>query len=433
MNSNRIYRISFLFILGALFFLSSCSKQECTVDQVVTMYKNVTIPFSELRQDIKVESPKTIENTGKIYFYADHLFLNEPNEGIHVIDITFPEAPINKSFIPIPGNIDMAVRNGILYANNYLDLVSINIKNTSSIEYMGRAENVFAHQFYVDPVSDVFHAQIPYDTVVTYACGGRGLDFANNRGFELSADASIVGSTGVGGSMARFTIAKGNLYVVDDHNLQTFNLDDPIVPALGNSLGLGWGIETIFPYGDNLFIGANNGMHIVSIQNEDVPEYLSNFAHVQACDPVFVDGNIAYVTLRSEDQVIANSSNFDLFRGGWCENSVNQLDVIDITNLSNPTLLRSYDMDNPHGLSKAGDILYICEGDYGLKAFDASSWNTIDQKLIAHLKGIPTYDIITLPIKNLAIVVGDDGLYNFDISDPNKIRELSVIRVNSKG
>lgn len=85
-------------------------------------------------------------------------------------------------------------------------------------------------------------------------------------------------------------------------------------------------------------------------------------------------------------------------------------------------------MEHPHGLSKYKNNLYICEGNYGLKAFDASDHKSIDQNLLVHNKDIQAMDIITLP-NETALVIGSDGFYQFDISNPKKLRELSRIPV----
>ena len=76
---------------------------------------------------------------------------------------------------------------------------------------------------------------------------------------------------------------------------------------------------------------------------------------------------------------------------------------------------KSYALTNPHGLSKAGNTLFICDGAGGLKVFDATDKNNL--QLLKTVSGINTYDIITL--NNIAIVVATDGLYQYDITQPS--------------
>jgi hypothetical protein len=150
-------------------------------------------------------------------------------------------------------------------------------------------------------------------------------------------------------------------------------------------------------------------MYIFDNSVTTAPEQLSVFRHATACDPVFVDGNIAYVTLRN---------------GTECETFTNQLDVVDVTNLTDPVLIKSFSMHNPPGLSKLNNALYICENKQGVKIFDATDPATMGNEQIGKMTGFQAYDIITLQ-GGLAIVIGEDGLYQYDITNPEAPRRLS--------
>jgi hypothetical protein len=83
-------------------------------------------------------------------------------------------------------------------------------------------------------------------------------------------------------------------------------------------------------------------------------------------------------------------------------------------------------MTNPHGLSKDGDLLFICDGKDGLKVYDARKKE--DLKLVRTLDGMETYDVITLG--RTAIVVAKDGLYEFDYSNKENIHQVSKISIS---
>jgi hypothetical protein len=98
-----------------------------------------------------------------------------------------------------------------------------------------------------------------------YRHNGEFIDFVNVG--VLTNDAMVeqfgnnkADGTGIGGSMSRFTIVGDYLYVVDNTNLDVFSLVNPTQPAEASTVNIGWGIETIFPYGDKLFIGSSSGM-----------------------------------------------------------------------------------------------------------------------------------------------------------------------------
>ena len=118
---------------------------------------------------------------------------------------------------------------------------------------------------------------------------------------EDDGSPGIIGETGRGGSTARFAIAQNTLYTVDNSSLRVFSLATPSKPVYLKTEHLGRNIETIFPRGENLFIGSQEGVFIYSIQNPQQPNFLSTFRHIQACDPVVANDNHAFVTLRSFD------------------------------------------------------------------------------------------------------------------------------------
>jgi hypothetical protein len=173
----------------------------------------------------------------------------------------------------------------------------------------------------------------------------------------------------------------------------------------------GWGIETIYPFRDKLFIGSTSGMFIYDITNPSNPAAMGQFSHVRSCDPVIADDDYAFVTLRS---------------GTTCQGFNNQLDILDIKYLSSPTLLKTYQMTNPHGLSKDGNLLFICDGKDGLKIYDCTNLN--DLQLVKRFKELNTYDVIAM--NGIAILVAEDGLYQFDYTNKNNIRMISRIAIN---
>ncbi|WP_394990058.1 LVIVD repeat-containing protein [Emticicia sp.] len=422
----------FLFILGAcLAFTNLSCTDKCETTRTYRTTVPVTLSLEQIRSGITTEAPKDLVNPGKIYVKDNYLFINEVKKGIHVFDNSNPEKPQSIVFLKIPGVIDMAVKENTLYADNYIDIVAFDISNPKAIKETGRVKNVFMNGL-TDGISWYYNAQ--NQTVTDYEiktvtetirtnCGQNGInpiyyaeDVAFKSGTSPSASSgsnSGATATGAGGSMARFTIYEDYLYTVSQSDLLLFNIKILNKPTQQLKINLGWGIETIFPYKDKLFIGSNTGMYIYDNKNPEKPERLSIFQHARACDPVIVHNDIAYVTLRS----------------GWCGTAPNRLDVVNVANLSSPRLIKSYDMKNPAGLGIDFPNLFICEGKYGLKSFDATSATNI--MLQQHIEKIDAYDIITLEGKHL-LMVGKDGLYQYDASNPKNLKLLSVIPVKKE-
>jgi len=209
--------------------------------------------------------------------------------------------------------------------------------------------------------------------------------------------------------MARFTIVNNYLYAVDHHSLRPISIDNPSNPVAGKMISAGFDIETIYPFKNKLFLGSMGGLYIYDISQPDAPVKEGDFIHARSCDPVIADDNYAYVTLRE---------------GTNCGPSANELEVVDIQDLHAPSLLKSYAMMKPQGLTKDNNILFVC--DDGIKMFDARDPENIILK--KHITGLETRDAIAWN-KNL-IVVSSNGLYQYDYSVPGDLTLRSKLSIN---
>lgn len=417
-------RKSFLSLTGVscfavlLLLLSGCLKDDCR--NTYKIYTPVYKTLSQIRAEMRSTTPKPLVETGKLYVFGNYVFVNELRKGIHVIDNTNPAAPRNLSFINIPGNVDIAVKGNYLYADCYSDVVVMDISNPQNIQPVRFLDNVipenggfWGNSSTADSVNIVVD-YIARDTTVDCDTWSRwggcaACSFRDAGGRPTFASAAPV-QTGTGGSMARFTIAADHLYGVSGSRMHVFNLGSAAQPQKVNTVNLGWGIETIYPFKDKLFIGSNTGMFIYSISDPATPVQQGTFSHATVCDPVIADDNYAYVTLRS---------------GTACRGFTNQLDVLNINNINAPTLIKTYQLTNPHGLSKDANTLFICDGADGVKVYNAANPSAIT--LMKHFSGVDAFDVIAM--NGIAIVVAKDGLYQYDYSDRNNIRLLSKIGI----
>jgi hypothetical protein len=152
-------------------------------------------------------------------------------------------------------------------------------------------------------------------------------------------------------------------------------------------------------------------MFIFDITTPASPVKQSEFVHARACDPVIADDNYAYITLKS---------------GTNCGPTADELQIVDVQNIQSPSLVKTYPLTGPKGLSKDNNLLFICDGTAGLRVYDAS--NVLNLQLRKTVIDMEAYDVITW--NNRAMVVAKDGLYQYDYSDINNIHLLSKIPVN---
>lgn len=127
----------------SLFFLSSClSPYEDDIYRVEPNYRPVLMDRNELENSVKLIDPQPITNFGKIYRYGDLLFINEQFEGIHIINNADPVNPVNTGFISIPGNIDIAIKDDYIYADNAVDLIVISYDGLN-VQVVDRNREIF--------------------------------------------------------------------------------------------------------------------------------------------------------------------------------------------------------------------------------------------------------------------------------------------------
>jgi len=135
LSSIGILLCSTYFITG-----TSCENNNCFNG---TNARPVYMDYNTLRNSVAVEAPKEIGDVKRVYLYQQYIFLNRKNEGIHVIDNTDPSDPDNIRFIKIPGNTELAIRDNYLYADSYVDLVTLNLSNPQDIQEVARQIDVF--------------------------------------------------------------------------------------------------------------------------------------------------------------------------------------------------------------------------------------------------------------------------------------------------
>jgi len=422
-------RFNTIFMLLAMIFILSGCEDKYT-EQYLSL-EPVYMSYKDFREAVKVESTHLLEKPGKIYYKDNYLFINEIMKGIHVYNNTNPASPQYVGFIVIPGNVDMVIKGNIMYADSYIDLVGIDISNPATAKEVARLKSVFPYS--VPPYESSYRLgtiddtqgvvvdwniqkirkeieQISYPVYPVYF-GSKFTDFS------LSADAVSNGAqqtspAGIGGSMARFGLVGNHLLAVDNSSYYNFDLTNATSPSLETKQGMSWGIETMFLSGNTMFLGTSNGMLTYDVTDVTKPVYISNFWHATGCDPVVVQNNRAYVTIRG---------------GNACGSLINRLDVLDITNLKAPALLRSYSMTGPYGLGISGDVLFVCDGTAGLRVYNAADPYLISEHLIATLKDINAFDVI--PLGKSLLMIGSDGFYQYDYTNLNDIKQISSIKV----
>lgn len=371
------------------------------------------------RNSVEVTVPKTIEEPGKIYVYNNYIFVGDVDSGIHIIDNSNPESPQAIKFIEIPGNEDISVKDNFLYADSATDLVVFDISDINNVSMVERLKDVFNVYDYDIPIEadDVDFGKFDFeeDIIVGWTLTTERRKKVDDRQIDIALEGDVLSSsaestTGTGGSLARFQIVDNFMYAVGNYEMTIFNIQNLKEPVLTNTQYAGWNIETMFQAGGYLYLGSTNGMYIYDLVNPSSPEFVSEFVHWEGCDPVVVDGDYAYLTLRG---------------GNICGQLESVLEVIDISDKAKPVLAERYELENPYGLGFKNNMLYVCDGTAGLKLFERETPK--DLKLVNTLKDIQAKDVI--PLENSLIMIGGNTLYQYEYKE-NNIGLISSFKLN---
>lgn len=378
--------------------LSGCGGLFCADPYTYRESVPVYVDLEDVRR-VEMLGPREIVNPGKIYLHHNLILINEVEKGVHVLDNSDPKNPVNLAFIAIPGNHDLLVREDetgtVLYADNYVDLVALDLAALSSgaeeITVLKRVKDVFVNLY---PVEE-------------------GKLLAGYKEGRLRRECGVVaeptpappggGDAGgsQGGSLARFAALENYLYTIDGSEIQSFFLETLDNPVLFNRTSVDFGIETLFPYpreaGDQLYVGGNQGMYIMDASSPGNLRKVGEITHVQSCDPVVVQDDLAYVTLQ-----------------GSCFGQSNRLEIIDVSEPSSPELIIDYALQEPYGLGVDDNYLFVCDGAAGLKVYE-NARDPENLSLITQLGEVRARDVI--PFNDVAIVIAENGFFQYDYSN----------------
>jgi len=415
---SKTFKIT-LFSFLAL-FIFSCDSDDGDLNQETAVFAVAKIKsLTDIRNDVSVSAPQNTDSDGKIYVSQKYLFYIAKEEGVHVFNNQNPASPQNVAFINIEGVHDIAVKGDYLYADNYVDMLVFDISNPLNIQLVQTLPNVVTfYPAYPDNAEFYDYESVPgpNEIITGYALETR----ARPEGpevimYEDAFDGFLAtnsGSVGTGGSYARFQIGNNALYTVDSYQLNVFNIGEPAAISFDKSVYMmswfgGGQLETLFKQGDYLFVGATNGMHVVDATDEFNPYFLSGFSHATACDPVVVNGNTAYITVRG---------------GTTCGATEDQVNVINISDITSPSLVSTYLLDQPYGLGIKENTLYVCTGSGGLKVFNAANGSALE------LKNTYTDNVTdVIPMNDKLIAVGSNKIIQYSYGDNFTLTPISTV------
>jgi hypothetical protein len=413
----NVLKISF----ACLFVLFYCSCSTDRDDSKKALFAVPTIKsLASIRSSVSVSQSRRTNSEGKIYVAENYLFYIAKEGGVHVFDNHNPASPLNIAFINIAGVHDIAVKGNFLYADNFIDLVVFDISNIQNITLVRTVENAISfNPTYPNNAEFYDYNTVANNDEIITGYGLEYRDFPEGNEYFLTCDATASflssntgGTIGTGGSYARFQINRNALYTLDNYRLNVFNISNPVATFYDKSIYMTQWInagefETLFIQKDYLFVGATSGMHVIDATDEFNPAFISGFSHATGCDPVFVYGHYAYITVKG---------------GSTCGAIQDQINVIDVADITNPVLVFTYFVSKPQGLGIRNNAIYVGCGSEGLKIFNNDNPS---QLVLENSYSEPITDVI--PLDSHLITVGPNKIIQYNYGVNFTLQQISVL------
>ncbi|MCK9447691.1 MAG: hypothetical protein M0Q41_01810 [Bacteroidales bacterium] len=426
-KANYTHTILFFLLGWMLIHLSSCKDK--AYDE---LYYEANIPvYMELeafREAIKTTGPRLLANPGKIISKGNFLFINEKFEGIHIIYNSTPTAPALVDFISIPGNTDMLIHNNTIIADSYIDMVAIDISNPAIPKVTNRLKDIFPNRL------PPFNQSLPvygldfdkgvvvgWETmliteVITHSTESRGqFSSENQNGIPNIGDqvVTLMDNSTQTGFRPHFGMHANQIYVICNNALGVYSVDNHYNLKGKNEVVTNEMLYTLYINDNKLFLGSRSGMSIYNINETNSPVFMNRTNQINSCSPLTFKETLIYAGAGTSD---------------ICHTTGNRLDIFDITNIQNISLLASFSMEGISALETDDENLFICVGKEGLKVFNRTSPIELEKYLIAELKDIAA--LRAMRFDDILLVVGMDGIYQYDFSTPSDIQLLSRIALS---
>jgi hypothetical protein len=200
------------------------------------------------------------------------------------------------------------------------------------------------------------------------------------------------------------------LLVLDSQSIIQYDIKEGGEFEFRHEVAIDPGMETIHANGAYVLVGSNSAVYFLRFNSFGTLELVSSYEHLTSCDPVVASNGIAYSTLRST---------------GCRFNGAELLDVIDFSDIENPTLIKSYSTHAPYGLALNEQFLFVCEYG-GITMYDRSNAEELVQVDFLEVEGQTPIDLILRG--NNMVVRTMDGVMNVGFTVEGEMEVRAVIQ-----
>ncbi len=127
----------------------------------------ILMTIENFEKAIQLIEPESIEATHQIHVNGNYIYIVKQYQGLHIIENSDPQNPVNKSFLYIPGCTNISSKGNYLYVDSATDLITLDLSNPENPE-VSRERNIFPEL--LSPNGYISHrfssSQRPANTVI---------------------------------------------------------------------------------------------------------------------------------------------------------------------------------------------------------------------------------------------------------------------------
>lgn len=310
----------------------------CLTGSVETRYEAepVYLSFEELRQPLVTTGEEQIIEDTHYVHYESYLYINEKGKGVHVIETAKEERPEYVAFLMIPGNHRIFVKDGYLYADNFVDLIVIDISDKNDFYIAHRVEDVFPNNPYQIISS--------YDSLVSFdETKGVVVDVIYSS-VPISEDRSYVYNNHQ--YLNSLAIEGPTLYALVDGKILVFDVEDPLAITMQSNYHKSTSstLRSFTPINGYIVTNDSYGRNYVIDTNASVSEsYPNQFLLHDGY------GLIGFL----ENKAVGWNACYS------CDDE-SRLALFNIDDINHPVEERRVAMDKPYSIALKNDYLFTC-------------------------------------------------------------------------
>ena len=206
---------------------------------------------------------------------------------------------------------------------------------------------------------------------------------------------------GTSGSLASMVTTNNQLHILNNEVIVSFDLSGEMILQNKQMVsGPLWEAQTLFNYEeDHLLVGTDTGIIVYELIGNDenslgALNYVSEFEHIRARDPVIAKNGVGYFTTRDGNENVEGAGDIT--------------GVLDLTDITQPVLLtENNDLKEPYGLALFEDTLLVCDQVLGLTQFTKV---TSEDRIIGleHTKTFSNFPCNDVIVQGSRLILSDE-------------------------